>query len=96
MMKEEYIALTKEAFDKLMEYSISIPTGAVLGKQWKRNANSHGKSPEWYLCEFVKHPNPDFLSIQKKKIVIREAGLKANEVNGKDENYQLWKDHQER
>ncbi len=90
-MKEEHIALTREAFNKLMEYSTSIPTATTIGKQWKMNENAFTKeAPVWYMGEYVSHKEPRQVGIVWKKIVIREAGLKANEVVGKEECYDLW------
>lgn len=81
------VALTQKAFNKLMEYSMSLPTATTIGKQWKRKC-----SDGWYLCEYKLHPTDpeNKVMIESRKIVIREAGLKTNEVVGQDEAYELW------
>lgn len=85
-MKDDYIALTQEAFNKLMEYSTTNPTGTTIGKQWKR----HKGGDEWLMCEYIPHSDPNLVGISYKKIVIREAGLKPHEVVGKEEAMELW------
>ncbi|MBW8001732.1 MAG: hypothetical protein FVQ80_06880 [Planctomycetes bacterium] len=40
------VYLTKEEFDDLLEYSMSVPTGTTIGKKWKRHVYSfeaHGQ-----------------------------------------------------
>jgi len=45
--------LTQSQFESLLDYSCSVPTGVVDGKQWKRcrvyGAPEHG----WFLGEYV-------------------------------------------
>ena len=55
------VLLTQRAFDALLEYSHSIPTGTRIGKQWKsrkRSSPPGSKDPEHFVaCEYV--PCPD-------------------------------------
>jgi len=41
---EHHAIMEKEAFDKLLEYSASIPTGVYAGKMWKAHIGS-----KWFL-----------------------------------------------
>lgn len=46
--------LTQEEFDALPEYSISRPTGAVSGTQWKSHYKAHRNYMDcWIVCEFL-------------------------------------------
>ena len=75
----ETIVLTKEQFDKLPEYSCSIPTGTTIGKKWKKNRYAFDPSArdprtgniieEWYLHEYTKHSDPKMVGISTKMIV---------------------------
>lgn len=55
-MKETIITPTELA--DLLEYSCSIPSGAIIGKRWRRNLNAYRKDrigvpAEWMIGEFV-------------------------------------------
>ena len=68
----KYISLTRDELEALPEYSISLPTGVIIGKRWKRNINFMAPSqmahpfdgaelrrqPDWWIGEFVTDPNP--------------------------------------
>lgn len=74
----ENIILTKKEFDELPEYSCSLPTGTTIGKKWKKNRlafvpSAHdprtGNSiDDWYLMEYVEHPDPKLVGIETKRI----------------------------
>lgn len=78
-MSIETIVLTKKEFDSLPEYSCSIPTGTTIGKKWKRNIyafdraahdpRTGNKVEEWYLHEYIEHPNPNKVGISTKLII---------------------------
>ena len=77
-MPQECIALTQAAFDRLPTYSTSLPTGTWPGKQWK--AKYKGKD-NWQMGEYYEEPSdPANMYIKWKKIVIREAGLKVDQI----------------
>lgn len=49
-MKEEYVELTQEEFDKNLsdwgEYSCSLPSGTTIGKKWFRNEDAYRPGQE--------------------------------------------------
>lgn len=49
------VILTKQQFAELNEYSTSIPTGATIGKRWKRCLwpSANGGPTTWLMGEFV-------------------------------------------
>jgi hypothetical protein len=55
------VKLTRAELDSLPEYSCSLPTGATIGKQWKRNANAHRKPVCFHLHPFDGTQEPSFL-----------------------------------
>jgi len=40
------------AFDRLREYSTSLPTGTTHGKQWRRRCPPFGEPHEWWIGEY--------------------------------------------
>lgn len=38
---EEYALMTKQTFEDLREYSVTIPSGEYEGKMWKANRGRH-------------------------------------------------------
>lgn len=70
------ITLTQEEFDKLREYSCSLPTGTTIGKRWKRNQNAFApgdNEPDWWMGEYVEHEDPDAVGTRYRKIEIEEG-----------------------
>lgn len=57
--------MSEQTFKELKEYSTTIPTGRYEGKMWKGFANG-----EWYLVWFDTDENPNYLRIEKRKILI--------------------------
>jgi len=65
------VRFTTKAFDALLEYSCSLPTGVFIGKQWKRNLNFRtNKPPKWLLGEYTEHPDPDRAYIEWRDIEV--------------------------
>lgn len=59
------------AFDSLLEYSTSLPTGQTIGKVWKQNMRfGRAGEPEWVICEYVDHEDPNLIGIDYRKPVI--------------------------
>jgi hypothetical protein len=55
---------TPEQFDRLMEYSGSLPTGMYQGKRWKRavyrrDGEGYPKVVGWQLGEYFDLPDDD-------------------------------------
>lgn len=78
-IEERYAVMGKETFEKLLDYSCSIPSGAYEGKMWRRENGAYdlefvqgvGK-PEWWLCWYDVSDKPDCVSVQHRIIKIRE------------------------
>lgn len=70
--------MTREQLQELPEYS--CPTGATVGKRWRRNVNAYAKGPrqpeEWWVGEFVDAGNGR-VSVRWSRVV-----LVGGEVDG--------------
>lgn len=71
------VFVSQAALDKLPEYSMTNPSGAWIGKQWKTKQGN-----TWYLREYVMHPDePGMVVVKTRKIRIRESrSLQAKDV----------------
>jgi len=79
MPVEGTIVLTQKEFNELPEYSCSLPTGTTIGKKWKRNIYAFNPAycdprtgntiEDWYLCEYIPHPDNKLVGILYKHIV---------------------------
>lgn len=52
----EKITLSESEFNKLADYSCTLPTGTTLGKRWKCKKTYHDASQGWLMGEYVPHP----------------------------------------
>lgn len=66
--------VTQAAFDALPEYSCSIPTGTRIGKRWKRAKNYRDRTKGWWLGEYEQHPDPDFVRIRWRDLMVVRPG----------------------
>ena len=64
------IYITQGMFDKLLEYSCSLPTGTALGKVWKCRRPYKGDNPIWYLGRYVEHQDPLLVAIEWRLVEI--------------------------
>ena len=63
----EKIWLTLEQFEKLDDYSCSIPTGTTIGKTWRRRVPylfPVTKDTKWYRGKYVEHSDPNKTGIE--------------------------------
>lgn len=69
------IICTQDYFDNLREYSASLPTGTLVGKQWKANYGKFREDlpDEWIICEYVDHPDPKKIGVKYWRPEIQEA-----------------------
>jgi hypothetical protein len=63
-----HAVMTRHAFNSLLEYSRSLPTGTTIGKRWRRNCGPHG----WFMGEYVDDPYPSQVGIAWRQILIAE------------------------
>ncbi len=75
---EIHALMTRNTFNKLHEYSGTIPTGAYEGKMWKRHDGlcdrefmSAGGKPVWLLMWYGPYPpDPNEVSINHRIILL--------------------------
>lgn len=69
----EKVVLTKHEFDRMPNYSHTLPSGTYLGKTWRCEAGDG-----WYMGEYVPDPNakigrdgqPETVGIRWRKIEV--------------------------
>lgn len=74
-LTEKVAYVTQEEFNRLDEYSTSVPTGKTIGKIWKRREpwRAQGKEARWFLGEYVTLPNETkFIGIRWRDLVVGE------------------------
>ena len=64
-LDKTHALMSEQTFKGLPEYSYTIPTGKYEGKMWR--ANKYGK---WYLAWYGPAPEPGYLSIEWREILI--------------------------
>lgn len=78
-IENKTVAMNKDDFDKLHNYSCSIPSGVYEGKMWKANANEFppngdfekwDKTPKWYLRWYDRDEDPNKCSIKTYSLII--------------------------
>lgn len=63
---DTHALMSKSSFDKLLEYSTTIPSGVYIGKMWK---GQYRQGP-WYLAWFSKCDDPKFVNNNYREILI--------------------------
>lgn len=64
-------------FERLPEYSCTIPTGVTIGKRWRRREPYMLDAPvigRWYLCEYVETKDKNLAGIVKVPIFLDFEG----------------------
>ena len=64
--------MSRAAFNKLHEYSMSVPTGVYEGKMWKAELFTGRSETElgWYLRWYGPSPDPDKCACHQRRIII--------------------------
>ena len=74
LVDDKHALMSAEACAKLCEYSASLPTGTWHGKRWKREVRDgplqYSKHVAWYMGEYIPDPDPNFIGIKWRKIII--------------------------
>ena len=52
-MNEPDYVISREAFNALPDYSCTVPTGAAIGKRWRRG-QPYTNPTEWLMGEYVE------------------------------------------
>lgn len=68
LLGEETCTITPAAFDGLLEYSATIPTGVYIGKVWRRR-----DADGWWLGEYTEHEDPKKAGIRWRRLVVVEV-----------------------
>lgn len=73
--KLEVERISRSLFDKLPEYSCTIPTGTTIGKVWRRKKDYYDESKGWLIGEYVTDPqgDPKMVGIQWREPLIIEG-----------------------
>ncbi len=74
LIDDAHALMSAEDFDKLGEYSCSIPTGVYEGKMWKRREPYGPVTPStaWYLMWYGPSNDPEKCSINHRRILFPE------------------------
>jgi hypothetical protein len=71
LVDNEVAIMEKETLKKLMEYSMSIPSGAYEGKMWKRKyVNARTNCEEWILYWYGPSEKEGMVSINERSIIL--------------------------
>jgi len=65
LVDETHAVMERSAFDRLPEYSATIPTGVYEGKMWKARAGG-----AWRLCWYGPSATPDSCSVNRREILL--------------------------
>lgn len=70
------VVFTQDEFERLPDYSCSLPTGKTIGKQWRRRVpynTGPGIVNRWYLGEYAECEPPELGMVFVKFTPIRIA-----------------------
>jgi hypothetical protein len=70
LLDENHAVMSRATFQKLAEYSTTVPTGVYEGKMWRRREPSRG----WLLAWYGPHPTLGICSINLRQIVMTDDG----------------------
>ena len=66
---EKRATVTLTTFNKLDDYSCTLPSGAILGKVWKRH-EPFGSPGTWILGQYTEHADPEKLRITWRDLYV--------------------------
>lgn len=65
LIDDRHACCTRADFDLLPEYSATIPTGAYVGKMWKRR-----QPDRWLLCWYAPADKPDHVVVHWRELIV--------------------------
>lgn len=68
--KLDVAQMTQAAFDALLEYTTTLPTGKTIGKRWKRYLFAGPAKGTWVMGEYVEDPDPEFVGITWRRVEV--------------------------
>ena len=82
-------------WERLGEYSCTMPTGVFYGKRWKRNINAYNpnnRTPNWVIGGYDPHDDPtqasivwyDVLTVERQRRVERGRRAVAEQLQGQE------------
>jgi hypothetical protein len=82
LIDDTHALMLQAEFERLAEYSATMPTGVYPGKMWKRHDGVYdpvflaaGGVPTWKLCWFgFSEKGPGFCSIHHREILLVDGG----------------------
>ena len=70
IFSDDAVMVSRDAFNRLSDYSRSIPSGVYEGKIWKSMIKD-----QWYLCWFGAHStDPKLCTIYRLPLIIDDIG----------------------
>lgn len=66
LVDDTHAVMERRAFERLMEYSCTLPSGTYLGKRWRKKAGARG----WLLGEYVPDTEPGMVGIRWRTILV--------------------------
>jgi hypothetical protein len=64
-MDETHVLMETAIFNRIAEYSTTLPTAVYPGKMWRAHFGD-----DWYLCWYAKSADPDFCDIHRRLILL--------------------------
>lgn len=58
------VYVSRNTFERLMEYSHSVPSMTTIGKWWKAKTINN----QWLLCCYAEHPDPNKVRILRRRL----------------------------
>jgi hypothetical protein len=71
-----HAVMTTAQLAQLMEYSTTVPTGALYGKRWRRRIPWDTRLPlaQWMMGEYEPDPDPDYVVTRWREILLVDEG----------------------
>jgi hypothetical protein len=81
LVDDTHAVMSEADFERLAEYSCSIPSGVYPGKMWRRHNGafdhrflSDGGFPVWLLCWYAEDDEPDMCAIHNRIVLLVKGG----------------------
>jgi hypothetical protein len=65
LVDDTHALISAADFEKLLEYTASIPSGKYPGKMWRRR-----EGDVWLLCWYSECDDPQLLAINSRKVLV--------------------------
>lgn len=75
---------TLAGFEKLSDYSCTVPSGQVIGKVWKRGEPYSGPRT-WWLGQYTKSDDPEYINIVWRELWLLDHAFGEEPKRATDE-----------